>query len=131
MTSGSFSERTWHPESLTGLVMSTVSTYVLAALFWWVGIGATRESLATLSTPQYAGGIVLGSILSVRVLSIHARPVWRERWRTSVRLRLVAALPIAIGLGLLVSFAPAVASLGFVVLAVVFTLGRIYLYLTA
>lgn len=129
MSDRGFWERSWQPESQFGLILSIASTYVLAAVFWWVGIAKVPDTLMTLSVFEYAGGFVLGLLFSVGVLSVHARPELRERWRKDRWLRGKVILPVGIMLFIIFIFSPAIVSLGFVVLAVGFTLGRTYLYI--
>lgn len=131
MTSRKLSERTHQPGNFTGLVISLTSVCALAGCFWWFGISPTDQTLTTLSIRQYGGGIVVGLLFSLGTLSIHARPEIRERWRTSLRLRLIAGVSVGIGLGLLVSVVPVILAVGFVVLAITFALGRSYLFITA
>lgn len=131
MSNQSVVARLWEPKSRIGLALSVTSVWIFAILFWWAGIAAVSDSLATLSVMQYSSGIVLGLLLGAGTLAIHTRPSLRERWRTSLRLRLTFAVPLGIIFGVLITYAPAVLSLGFIIFAVVFTVGRVYLYISA
>jgi hypothetical protein len=123
-----FRDRMWRPGSTAGYLVSTVSVILLSVLFWLIAFAPPTVTLASLSPVQYLGGVSLGLLLSAGTLGIHARPNWRDRWRTSWRLRLGSALPTAGSLAVVAAADPAVVSVGFVVLAVCFTLGRTYLY---
>ena len=121
----------WEPDSLAGLLLSTASMVVLAALYWLFGIATTGTTLAEVTPAQYAGGVALGSVVGGGILSIHLWPEWRDRWRRSVRLRLLVVLPAVVGIGYMVDAAPVVTSLGFVFACSIFVVGRTYLYLNA
>lgn len=131
MTAGWFSAETWNPANTLGFVTSIVSALLLGVFFWWVGFGDSSTSLTSLSTGQAIGAIVIGGTLSAGMLAIHALSDWRDRWRTSWRLRLLISLPIVVAMSILLSIDTAMISLGVIVMAILFSTGRSYLYFTA
>lgn len=131
MTADGFWGETWQPGNRLGFATSVVSALFLAIFFWWFGIMDTGATIDTVSATEFVGALLVSLILGGGALMIHEKPVWRERWRTSMRLRAVVSLPIVGVVAILLVFSPPVLSISFVVMAVVFIPGRTYLYLVA
>jgi len=121
----------WAPGNTLGLVTSISSALFLVILFWWLGVSDPGIPLASLSSGELLGGLILGLLLGGGTIAIHAKPAWRERWRTDLRLRVVISLPLVgvIATSLVVS--PPVVFLGTAIMAVLFVPARTYLYLAA
>ena len=130
VTDSSWAE-TWHPGNRLGFVTSVTSALVLAVFFWWLGVVDPGVSITALSSVELVGVILLGLLIGGGAVLLHAKRVWRERWRTSMRLRAVVSLPLVVVIGVVLTVSPAVVSLAFLVLAAVFVPGRTALYLNA
>lgn len=122
---------TWEPGNRLGYVTSVASALFLAAFVWWIGVVDLRTNALALPASRVLGGVLVGLLLAGGTLAVHAKPTWREHWRTSVRLRATVAVPVAVVIALLFATVPAVLAVGFGVMAVVFVVGRTYLYVAA
>ena len=131
MTTEGLWAETWQPGNRLGFVTSISSACFLAVFFWWVGIIDTGATITSLSAIEVVVSMGFGLLLGSGALAIHARAGWRDRWRTSMRLRAIVAAPLVVVIGALLIFSPPVASLTFAVMANIFVPGRTYLYLTA
>lgn len=131
MTAEGFWAETWQPGNRLGYVTSIVGVLFLAVFFWWYGVSDTGAAITGLSAWEVVVALGFGLLLGGGTLAIHARPGWRDRWRTSIQLRAIVSLPLVVVVAALLVFSPPVLSLSFVVMAIFFVPGRTYLYLAA
>lgn len=122
---------TWEPDNRLGYVTSVATAAVVAAFLWWIGIVDLGTEVVSLSPSRVVAGLVLGLLAAAGMLAVLAIPAWRDRWASSVRFRIAIGVPVSATVAVLLAAAPAVVSIAAVSMALVFVVGRTYLYVDA